>query len=143
MAEDMRRILQRDHNPHLFRPIEFRSVTSRNRVMMSPMCQYSGTDGMPNEWHYVHLGSRAVGGAGVVFTEVTHVAPEGRITPHCLGIWSNEHRDAFKKIAQFVGEQGAVPAMQIGHAGRKASTCLLYTSPSPRDTERSRMPSSA
>lgn len=131
MAENKRRIFQRDQNPHLFRPVEFRSVTARNRVMMSPMCQYSGTDGMPNEWHYVHLGSRAVGGAGIVFTEVTHVAPEGRITPNCLGIWSNEHRDAFKRIAHFVGEQGAVPAMQIGHAGRKASTARPWDGAGP------------
>jgi 2,4-dienoyl-CoA reductase-like NADH-dependent reductase (Old Yellow Enzyme family) len=122
MTENKRRILQRDRNPHLFRPVTFRSVTIRNRVMMSPMCQYSATDGMPGEWHYVHLASRAVGGAGIVFTEATHVGPEGRITPHCLGIWNDDQRDAFKRIASFVAEQGAVPGMQIGHAGRKAST---------------------
>lgn len=122
MSENKRRILQRDRNPHLFRPIAFRSVTARNRVMMSPMCQYSATDGMPEEWHYVHLASRAVGGAGIVFTEATHVSPEGRITPNCLGIWNDDQRDAFRRIAAFVADQGAVPAMQIGHAGRKAST---------------------
>ncbi|CAN0572124.1 unnamed protein product, partial [Laminaria digitata] len=120
--ENKRRILQRDRNPHLFRPAAFRSVTARNRVMMSPMCQYSATDGLPEEWHYVHLASRAVGGAGIVFTEATHVSPEGRITPHCLGIWNDDQRDAFKRIASFIADQGAVPAMQIGHAGRKAST---------------------
>lgn len=89
---------------------------------MSPMCQYSATDGMPEEWHYVHLASRAVGGAGIVFTEATHVAPEGRITPHCLGLWNDDQREAFRRIATFVAEQGAVPALQLGHAGRKSST---------------------
>ena len=122
MSENKRRILKRDRNPHLFRPASFRSVTVRNRIMMSPMCQYSATDGMPEEWHYVHLASRAVGGAGIVFTEATHVSPEGRITPNCLGIWNDGQRDAFKRISAFVAGQGAVPAMQIGHAGRKAST---------------------
>jgi 2,4-dienoyl-CoA reductase-like NADH-dependent reductase (Old Yellow Enzyme family) len=122
MSENKRRIMRRDRNPHLFRPITFRSITARNRVMMSPMCQYSATNGIPDEWHYVHLGSRAVGGAGIVFTEATHVAPEGRITPNCLGIWNDHQRDAFKRVAAFVENQGAVPAMQLGHAGRKAST---------------------
>ena len=89
---------------------------------MSPMCQYSATDGMPEEWHHVHLCSRAVGGAGIVFTEATHISPEGRITPNCLGIWNNEQRDAFKRTTSFISEQGAIPAIQIGHAGRKAST---------------------
>jgi 2,4-dienoyl-CoA reductase-like NADH-dependent reductase (Old Yellow Enzyme family) len=122
MSENKRRILQRDRNPHLFRPIEFRSVKASNRIMLSPMCQYSATDGMPEEWHYVHLASRAVGGAGIVFTEATHVAPEGRITPNCLGIWNDDQRDAFKRIVTFVADRGAVPALQIGHAGRKSST---------------------
>lgn len=131
MSENKRRILKRDRNPHLFRPVTFRSVTARNRVMMSPMCQYSATDGMPDEWHYVHLASRAVGGAGIVFTEATHVAPEGRITPNCLGIWNDAQRDAFKRIADFVGEQGAVPGMQIGHAGRKASTARPWDGAGP------------
>tara|TARA_Y100001934_G_C12365983_1_gene783470 strand:+ start:2243 stop:3259 length:1017 start_codon:yes stop_codon:yes gene_type:complete len=90
--------------------------------MMSPMCQYSSTDGMLEEWHHVHLCSRAVGGAGIVFTEATHVSPEGRITPHCLGIWTDEQRDAFKRTVEFISKQGAVPGIQIGHAGRKAST---------------------
>lgn len=90
--------------------------------MLSPMCQYSATDGMPEEWHHVHLASRAVGGAGIVFTEATHVSPEGRITPNCLGLWNDDQRDAFKKTVSFIEEQGAVPALQLGHAGRKAST---------------------
>ncbi len=122
MTENKRRVLQRDRSPHLFRPITIRGVTSRNRIAMSPMCQYSATDGVPEEWHYVHLASRAVGGAGIVFTEATHVAPEGRITPNCLGLWNDDQRDAFRRIAKFVAEQGAVPAIQLGHAGRKAST---------------------
>lgn len=99
----------------------FRSVTTRNRIMLSPMCQYSAEDGMPNDWHFVHLGARAVGGAGIVSTEATHVEPRGRITPHCLGLWNDRQRDAFARIADFVGAQGAVPAIQLGHAGRKAS----------------------
>lgn len=122
MSENKRRVLQRDRKPHLFRPISFRSVTARNRIMLSPMCQYSATDGMPEEWHHVHLASRAVGGAGIVFTEATHVSPEGRITPNCLGLWNDAQRDAFRRTVAFIAEQGAVPALQLGHAGRKAST---------------------
>ena len=122
MTENRHRILKRENNPHIFRPVKFRSVEARNRIMMSPMCQYSATDGIPEEWHHVHLCSRAVGGAGIVFTEATHISPEGRITPNCLGIWNNEQRDAFKRTTSFISEQGAIPAIQIGHAGRKAST---------------------
>ena len=120
-GENERRILKRDRNPHLFRPISFRSVTVRNRIMLSPMCQYSATDGMPNDWHFVHLGARATGGAGIVFTEAVHTEARGRITPYCLGLWSDDQRDAFKRITAFVSEAGAVPAIQLGHAGRKAS----------------------
>jgi 2,4-dienoyl-CoA reductase-like NADH-dependent reductase (Old Yellow Enzyme family) len=121
MAENQRRILERDPHPYLFRPISFRSVTVRNRIMLSPMCQYSASDGLPNDWHFVHLGARAVGGAGIVSTEATHVEPRGRITNHCLGLWNDAQRDAFRRIAEFVAAQGAVPAIQLGHAGRKAS----------------------
>lgn len=131
MTENKRRILKRDRNPHLFRPIELRSVTARNRIMMSPMCQYSATDGMPDDWHHVHLGSRAVGGAGIVFTEATHVLPEGRITPYCLGIWNDKQRDRFARIVAFITEQGAVPGLQIGHAGRKASTARPWEGAGP------------
>ncbi|MGI9024439.1 MAG: NADH:flavin oxidoreductase/NADH oxidase [Burkholderiaceae bacterium] len=120
-GEDERRILQRDPNPHLFRPLALRSVRARNRVMVSPMCQYSAQDGMPNDWHFVHLAARAVGGAGIVFTEATHVAPEGRITPSCLGRWNDAQRDALARVAGFIEAQGAVAAIQLGHAGRKAS----------------------
>lgn len=122
MSENERRILVRERNPHLLRPISFRSVEARNRIMLSPMCQYCATGGMPDDWHFVHLGTRAVGGAGIVFTEATHVEPRGRITPYCLGLWNDEQGDAFARIARFVAAQGAVPAIQLGHAGRKAST---------------------
>ena len=105
----------------LFTPFQLRSVTFKNRVFVSPMCQYSAVDGMPNNWHLVHLGSRAVGGAGLVMVEATAVNPEGRITPFDLGIWSDAHTEAFKPIVAFIREHGAVPAIQIAHAGRKAS----------------------
>jgi len=120
-GENARRILRRDPNPHLFRPISFRSVTARNRIMLSPMCQYSVQDGMPNDWHFTHLGARATGGAGIVCTEAVHVAPRGRITAHDLGLWNDAQRDALARIADFIASQGAVPAIQLGHAGRKAS----------------------
>jgi 2,4-dienoyl-CoA reductase-like NADH-dependent reductase (Old Yellow Enzyme family) len=120
-GETERRILKRERNPHLFRPITFRSVTARNRIMLSPMCQYSATNGIANDWHFVHLGARASGGAGLVFTEAIHVEARGRITEHCLGLWNDEQREALKRIAKFVEDQGAVPCIQIGHAGRKAS----------------------
>ena len=89
--------------------------------MLSPMCQYCGEDVFPNEWHYIHLASRAIGGAGIVCTEVVHTLPEGRISPGCLGIWSDDHRDALARLAETIRSQGAVPGMQIGHAGRKAA----------------------
>jgi 2,4-dienoyl-CoA reductase-like NADH-dependent reductase (Old Yellow Enzyme family) len=120
-GEDDRRILRRDPAPHLFRPLALRSVTVKNRIMLSPMCQYSARDGMPNAWHMQHLGARAAGGAGIVCTEATHVEPRGRITPHCLGLWNDSQGEALAPIAQFIESQGAVPAIQLGHAGRKAS----------------------
>lgn len=107
--------------PNLFDPISLRSVTLRNRIGVSPMCQYSATDGMANDWHLVHLGSRAVGGAAVVFVEATAVAPRGRISPGDLGLWSGEQVGPLRRIAAFLREQGAVPAIQLAHAGRKAS----------------------
>jgi len=106
---------------HLFEPLTLRGVTLRNRIGVSPMCQYSSVDGHPSTWHLVHLGSRAVGGAGLVLTEGTAVLPEGRITPSDLGIWSDEHTDGHRRIAAFVASQGAVPGIQLAHAGRKAS----------------------
>lgn len=107
--------------PHLFQPLTVRSVKLRNRIGVSPMCQYSAEDGVANDWHYVHLGSRAVGGAGLVITEATAVTPEGRITPGCLGLWSEKHIEPLARIAQFIKLHGAVAGIQVAHAGRKAS----------------------
>jgi 2,4-dienoyl-CoA reductase-like NADH-dependent reductase (Old Yellow Enzyme family) len=109
-------------SPHLFRPITFRSVTARNRIAVSPMCQYSATDGVPDDWHFQNLASRAVGGAGIVFAEATNVEARGRITPQCTGLWNDGQRDAFARIVRFVKSQGAVAGMQLGHAGRKGSS---------------------
>jgi 2,4-dienoyl-CoA reductase-like NADH-dependent reductase (Old Yellow Enzyme family) len=106
----------------LFDPLQIRSVTLPNRIVVSPMCEYSSTDGYANDWHLVHLGSRAVGGAGLVFTEATAVSPEGRITPEDLGIWDDAHVEFLARITNFLKSQGSVPGMQIAHAGRKAST---------------------
>ncbi len=114
------------NDSHLFSPLAIRSVTLRNRIGVSPMCQYSATNGLANDWHYVHLGSRAVGGAGLVMVEATAVAPEGRITPGCLGLWSDQHIEPLARIAKFVKEQGAVPGIQIAHAGRKGSADLPW-----------------
>ena len=108
--------------PRLFDPLTIRSVTFANRVFVSPMCEYSSDDGFANAWHLVHLGSRAVGGAGLVMTEATAVTPAGRISPQDLGIWKDEHVDMLARIVRFVHTQGSVAGMQIAHAGRKAST---------------------
>lgn len=105
----------------LFEPLEIRGVKLKNRIVVSPMCEYSSHDGFANDWHLVHLGSRAVGGAGLVFTEATAVSPEGRISPDDLGIWKNEHVEFLKRITGFISEQGSVPGIQLAHAGRKAS----------------------
>lgn len=105
----------------LFTPYTLRGVTLRNRIAVSPMCQYSSEDGFANDWHFVHLGSRAVGGAGLVMTEAAAVVPEGRISPQDLGLWKDEHLPQLARIARFVADQGAVPGMQLAHAGRKAS----------------------
>jgi len=105
----------------LFTSLTLRGITLPNRIFVSPMCQYSSRDGLPTDWHLVHLGSRAVGGAGMVMVEATAVTPEGRISPDDSGLWSEAHAAAFLPITRFLAEQGAVPAIQIGHAGRKAS----------------------
>jgi len=105
----------------LFAPLTIREVTFRNRIAVSPMCQYSSADGFASDWHLVHLGSRAVGGAALVMTEAAAVEPRGRISPQDLGVWKDEHIEFLARIARFVREQGAVPGMQIAHAGRKAS----------------------
>ena len=106
----------------LFAPFAQRSIVMRNRIAVSPMCQYSATDGVPDAWHLVHLGSRAVGGAGVVMAEATAVSPEGRISPADTGLWSDAQAQAWAPVAAFARAHGAVPAVQLAHAGRKAST---------------------
>jgi anthraniloyl-CoA monooxygenase len=107
----------------MFTPFTLRGLTLENRVVVSPMCQYSADDGVPNDWHLVHLGSRAIGGAGLVFAEMTDVSPEGRITPGCTGLWNDAQAAAWKRIVDFVHANGrAKIAMQLGHAGRKGSS---------------------
>lgn len=106
---------------HLFEPFTLKSITLRNRVGVSPMCEYSAEDGVANDWHLVHLGSRAVGGAGLVIAEATGVSPEGRISPGDTGIWADKHVEPFARINRFMKEHGAVAGIQIAHAGRKAS----------------------
>ena len=106
----------------LFQPLRLRETTLRNRIAVSPMCQYSAREGRPMDWHLVHLGSRAVGGAGLVIAEACAVLPEGRITPDDTGLWSDAHAEAWAPITRFIADQGAVPAVQLAHAGRKAST---------------------
>jgi 2,4-dienoyl-CoA reductase-like NADH-dependent reductase (Old Yellow Enzyme family) len=108
--------------PHLFTPLKLRGLEIRNRIFVSPMCQYSSTDGLANEWHQVHLGSRAVGGAGLVMTEAAGVSPEGRISPQDLGIWNDAQATALRPITAFLRAHGATSAIQLAHAGRKAST---------------------
>ena len=110
----------------LFDRVRFGNVELRNRIVVSPMCEYSATDGIPNDWHLVHLGSRAVGGAGLVFTEATAVSPEGRISPGDTGLWNDEQQAAWTRIVTFISEQGAVPGIQVAHAGRKGSTTLPW-----------------
>lgn len=111
----------------LFTPYTLRELTVPNRVWMPPMCQYSAAPagegaGVPNEWHYTHLAARAAGGTGLIIVEATAVSPEGRISPYDLGLWNDTQLEAFRRITAFLKEQGAVPAIQLGHAGRKAST---------------------
>ncbi len=106
---------------HLFAPLTQRSVTLRNRVGISPMCQYSSVDGRANDWHLAHLGARAIGGAGLVCVEATAVSPEGRISPHDMGLWDDAQVDPLARVAAFVEAHGAVSAIQLAHAGRKAS----------------------
>jgi 2,4-dienoyl-CoA reductase-like NADH-dependent reductase (Old Yellow Enzyme family) len=116
---------------HLFTRYTLRSVTFRNRIFVSPMCQYSSENGMPNDWHLVHLGSRAVGGAGLVIVEASGVSPEGRITDWDSGIWSTAHADAFRPIVEFMHAQGSMAGIQLAHAGRKASTAQPWNGGAP------------
>lgn len=119
----------------LFSPFNLRSITFRNRIFVSPMCQYSSHGGLPTDWHLVHLGSRAVGGAGLVMVEATAVSPEGRISPDDSGIWSDPHAEAFVPITRFMREHGAVPGIQLAHAGRKGSCSLPWLGGGPLGVE--------
>jgi 2,4-dienoyl-CoA reductase-like NADH-dependent reductase (Old Yellow Enzyme family) len=119
------------NSTRLFETIEMCGVTARNRIMISPMCQYCAPDAVPHDWHFVHLGSRAAGGAGIVVTEATAVEPAGRITPYDLGLWNDEQESAFARIAAFVSEQGALAGVQLAHAGRKASHARPWEDRSP------------
>ncbi|MSO90252.1 MAG: NADH:flavin oxidoreductase/NADH oxidase [Acetobacteraceae bacterium] len=107
--------------PQLFEPVSFRSVTARNRITVAPMCQYSADNGLGSDFHVQHLGARSFGGAGIVMTEATAVDDIGRITPQCLGLWKDEHTALLKRLADVITLGGAVPAIQLAHAGRKAS----------------------
>jgi len=106
----------------LFDPLQIRSLKLRNRILVSPMCEYSSTDGFASDWHLVHLGSRAVGGAAAVFTEATAVLPEARISPQDLGIWKDAHVEMLSRITRFIRDQQAIPGIQLAHSGRKGST---------------------
>ncbi|HUW91649.1 MAG TPA: NADPH dehydrogenase NamA [Bacteroidales bacterium] len=108
----------------LFSPLQIRNVTLRNRIVMSPMCQYSAKEGFANDWHMTHYGSRAVGGAGLIMVEATAVAPEGRITPGDLGLWSDDQISSLNRIVSFIHDNNAVAGIQLAHAGRKASCAL-------------------
>ncbi|QDU66210.1 NADPH dehydrogenase [Planctomycetes bacterium Pla86] len=112
---------RRAGSPSLFTPLQLRGVTLRNRVAMSPMCQYSSEDGFANDWHLAHHAARAVGGVGLLIAEATGVVPEGRITPNCLGIWKDQHVPALRRMTDFVTANGAVPGIQLAHAGVKGS----------------------
>ncbi|MCW2925156.1 MAG: NADH:flavin oxidoreductase, partial [Thermoleophilia bacterium] len=111
-----------ERDPILFTPLQLRDVTLPNRIAMSPMCQYSSDDGFATDWHLAHVGARAVGGAGLVIMEASAVSAAGRITAHDLGIWKDEHVEGLARVAAFARAQGAVPGIQLAHAGRKAST---------------------
>ena len=110
-----------DQPSHLFSPLRLRDVTLSNRIAVSPMCQYSAHDGLLNDWHFVHLGSRAVGGAGLILLEATAVSPEGRISPWDLGLWEDAQIDGFAHAVEFMNRYGTAAGIQLGHAGRKAS----------------------
>jgi len=107
-------------DPQLFTPLSLRSITLKNRIAIAPMCQYSAKDGMANDWHVVHLGRFAIGGAGLVMVEATAVEPNGRISHGDLGLWSDEQIPGLRRVAEFIASQGAAPALQLAHAGRKA-----------------------
>ena len=116
---------------HLFDPLKLRGVEFANRIVVSPMCQYSCTDGFANDWHFVHLGSRAVGRAAAVIAEATAITADSRISSQDLGIWKDEHIEPLRRIFSFITEQGSVPGIQLAHAGRKASTNQPWKGGSP------------
>ncbi|MDQ2868547.1 MAG: NADH:flavin oxidoreductase/NADH oxidase [Verrucomicrobiota bacterium] len=118
---------------HLFSPLTLRDLELRNRIVVSPMCEYSSIDGFADDWHLVHLGSRAVGGAALVFTEATAISPEGRISPDDLGLWRDEHVEMLARIFRFITAQGAAPGVQLAHAGFKASTSAPWKGHAPLD----------
>jgi len=107
--------------PHLFSPLKIKNIEFKNRIVVSPMCEYSSEDGFANDWHLVHLGGFAVGGASLVITEATAVSPEGRISPGDLGIWKDEHIEKLKQITDFIHQHDSHAGIQLAHAGRKAS----------------------
>ncbi len=111
----------------LFDPLEIRTIRFKNRIAISPMCQYSSIDGFANDWHLVHLGSRATGGAALVMQEATAVSPEGRISPDDMGLWKDSQTEPLQRITDFIKKQGSVPGIQLAHAGRKASTTPPWT----------------
>ncbi|MGR3806720.1 NADH:flavin oxidoreductase/NADH oxidase [Pasteurella testudinis] len=115
---------------HLLTPFSLKNLDLKNRVVMPPMCTYSATDGVPNDWHFIHYSARAIGGVGLIIVEMTNIAPNGRISPYCLGLWNDEQRDAFKRIVDSVHSYGAKIAIQIGHAGRKALGAERVIAPS-------------
>jgi 2,4-dienoyl-CoA reductase-like NADH-dependent reductase (Old Yellow Enzyme family) len=118
-------------DPLLFQPITLRGVTARNRIAVAPMCQYSAEDGLGNDWHVQNLGAKAMGGAGIVFTEATHVSAAGRITPRCLGLWNDAQEALLARLAALIASGGAVPGIQIAHAGRKGSTAVPWQGGAP------------
>ncbi len=119
----------------LFSPLKFRSIVLKNRIAVSPMCMYSAENGVPNDWHLVHLGSRAVGGAGLVIAEATGVRADGRISPGCLGLWNETQLEKFQPIVQFIKNQGTVAGIQLAHAGRKSSTDIAWKGGKPLTPE--------
>ena len=119
----------------LFSPLQLKQKKFRNRIFVSPMCQYSSENGLPNDWHLVHLGSRAVGGVALVMVEATAVSPEGRISPWDSGMWSDEHAVGFRRITDFIKAQGSIPGIQLAHAGRKASIDVPWRGDKPLSPE--------
>ena len=129
-------LLEAENMSILFSPLRLRQIEFKNRIFVSPMCQYCSESGMPEDWHFVHLGSRAVGGAALVITEAAAVSPEGRITPWDIGIWNDSQTQAFERITSFIKSQGAVPGIQLGHTGRKGSTDAPWRDRKPLSPEK-------